>query len=93
MACVHVIIILYTCSLYDLHYSLLRQNLSLPVLDKERKVKLQPLKTIYEPWKEYAPSQPDPRVLYVIGTGSLSSPSPRVSHRYCTTCTCTCTRN
>ena len=58
-------------SLYDVHYSILRQYLSLPILDMEHKVKLQPLRTLYEPWKEYTPSQPDPRVLYVISTGTL----------------------
>ena len=57
--------------MYDVHYSILRQYLSLPILDKEHKVKLQPLRTLYESWKEYAPSQPDPRVLYVISTGTL----------------------
>lgn len=34
----------------------------------------------FDPWYKHAPSQPDPRVLYVICNGTLSSPVPRVSY-------------
>lgn len=72
-----------TCSLYDLHYSLLRHNLSVPVLDKEHKVKFRPSMTMFDPWSTCAPSHPDPRILYVISNGTHSSPVPRVSLIYC----------
>ena len=32
-----------------------------------------------DPWASYAPSVPDPRVLYVLHTGTISSPLPMVS--------------
>ena len=32
-----------------------------------------------DPWASYAPSVPDPRVLYVLHTGTISSPMPKVS--------------
>ena len=63
-------------SCFDLHHTILRRGLTSPTLVKgmSLKARLSPVKP--DPWSVHAPPTPDPRLLYVIHDGRLSSPTP-----------------
>ena len=60
-------------SCFDLHHTILRRGLSLE-RGSEVKTRLEPVSP--DPWFTYAPPTPDPRLLYVIHDGRLTSPVP-----------------
>ncbi len=67
-------------SLYDLHYTVLRQGLTPPKLDNKGVLLLRPPHMLqYDRWAEFMLTTPDPRVIYVISNGTMSSPTPRVT--------------
>ena len=63
-------------SCFDLHHSILRRGLTVPTLVKGAgfRARLTPVRP--DPWSMYAPPTPDPRLLYVIHDGRLTSPIP-----------------
>lgn len=63
-------------SCFDLHHMVLRQGLTQATLVKgaELSARITPLKP--DPWAVYAPSCPDPRLIYVVHDGRLTSPIP-----------------
>ncbi len=63
-------------SCFDLHYTILRRGLTPPTLVKgvELKARIEPLTP--DPWAVHAPSTSDPRLVFVIHDGRLSSPTP-----------------
>ena len=60
-------------SCFDLHHTILRRGLPLE-RGMEVKARLEPVNP--DPWFVYAPLTPDPRLLYVIHDGRLTSPVP-----------------
>lgn len=63
-------------SCHDLHHSFLRQGLAPPTIIKDTKLKLRLPLTQPDPWLDYTPSPPDPRLFYVIHDGLMESPHP-----------------
>ena len=65
-------------SCFDLHHTILRRGLSLErgseIIKSEVKTRLEPVSP--DPWFVYAPPTSDPRLLYVIHDGRLTSPVP-----------------
>ncbi len=63
-------------SCFDLHHTILRRGLAPPVLGKGVDLNnlIKPLAP--DPWALHAPSALDPRLVFVIHDGRLSSPSP-----------------
>ena len=63
-------------SCFDLHHIVLRRGLTQPTLVKgaELSARITPLKP--DPWAVYAPSCPDPRLIYAVHDGRLTSPIP-----------------
>ena len=63
-------------SCFDLHHTILRQGLTTPTLVKgmEIETRLKPAES--DPWFTYAPPTSDPRLLYVVHNGRLTSPVP-----------------
>ena len=63
-------------SCFDLHHTILRRGLTTPTLIKGAafKARLKPVKP--DPWSVYAPPTPDPRLVYVVHDGRVSSPLP-----------------
>ena len=63
-------------SCFDLHHTILRRGLTPPILVKgvELKARIEPLTP--DPWAVHAPSTSDPRLVFVVHDGRLSSPTP-----------------
>ena len=63
-------------SCFDLHHTILRRGLTTPTLIKGAafRARLAPVRP--DPWFKYAPPTPDPRLVYVVHDGRVSSPIP-----------------
>ncbi len=64
-------------SCFDLHHTILKRGLTLPHTLVKRVDLSSPLKLLTpDPWALHAPSASDPRLVFVIHDGRLSSPTP-----------------
>ena len=64
-------------SCYDLHHCILRKGLTPPKLvESSAGIKFRLTPSQPDPWCQYVPLSPDPRLLYVMHDGRVSSPIP-----------------
>lgn len=63
-------------SCHDLHHSFLRRGLAPPTIVKDMGLRPRLTLTLPDPWLDYAPTAPDPRLFFVLHDGLAGSPQP-----------------